>query len=49
MASWPHQYLWKEDLSLPLHVIQGEITKNINKNDSVIGIKIPNYKNQIKI
>ena len=37
-------------LSLPLYIIQGEVTaKSINKNYSIIGIKIRNYKNQIKI
>ena len=37
-------------LSLPLYIIHGEVTtKNINNDDSIIGIKIPNYQNQIKI
>ena len=37
-------------LSLPLYIIHGEVTtKNINNDDSIIGIKIQNYQNQIKI
>ena len=37
-------------LPLPLYIIHGEVTtKNINNDDSIIGIKIPNYQNQIKI
>ena len=33
-------------LSLPLYVIQGEITtQNINKNSQIQGIKIPNKTN----
>ena len=37
-------------LSLPLYVIQGEITtKNINKDKTIIGLQIPNYKKQLKI
>ena len=37
-------------LSLPLYIIHGEVTtKNINNDDSIIGIKIPNYQNQMKI
>ena len=37
-------------LSLPLYIIQGEIiTTNINNNENVKGIKIPNNKKDIKI
>ena len=37
-------------LSLPIYVIQGEVTtENINKNDTIKGIKIPNLKKPIKI
>ena len=37
-------------LSLPLYVIQGEITTtNINKNENIKGIKILNKRTQIKI
>ena len=37
-------------LSLPLYVIQGEITtKNINKDKTITGLQIPNYKKQLKI
>ena len=36
--------------SLPLYVIQGEITTtNINKNENIKGIKIPNETKEIKI
>ena len=32
-------------LSLPLYVVQGEVTtENINKNDKIKGMKIPNLK-----
>ena len=37
-------------LSLPLYVVQGEITsENINNNTTIIGITIPNTKKQVKI
>ena len=37
-------------LSLPLYVIQGEVTTaNINKNENIKGIKIPNSRKEIKI
>ena len=37
-------------LSLPLYVIQGQITtNNINRNKNIIGIHILNQKNQVKI
>ena len=37
-------------LSLPLYVIQGEITmQNINKDQNIMGITIPNQRNQLKI
>ena len=37
-------------LSLPLYVIQGEVTtKNINNDNTIIGPKIPNSKKQLKI
>ena len=37
-------------LSLPLYVIQGEVTTvNINKNKNIKGIKIPNNNKEIKI
>ena len=37
-------------LSLPLYVIQGEITtKNINNDKTIIGLQIPNYKKNLKI
>ena len=37
-------------LSLPLYVIQAEVTtKNINKNENIKGIKIPNNKKKTKI
>ena len=37
-------------LSLPLYVIQGEVTaKNINNDNTIIGLKIPNSKKQLKI
>ena len=37
-------------LSLPLYVIQGQITTtNISKNEKIEGITIPNYTKQIKI
>ena len=37
-------------LSLPLYVIQGEITtQNINKDQNIIGITIPNQKKKLKI
>ena len=37
-------------LSLPLFLIQGEVTTaNINNNENVKGIKIPNNKKEIKI
>ena len=37
-------------LSLPLQVIQGEVTtSNINTNKSITGIHIPNITKQIKI
>ena len=37
-------------LSLPLCVIQGEVTTvNINKNENIKGIKIPNNNKEIKI
>ena len=37
-------------LSLPLYVIQGQvITTNINQNNNITGIYIPNQKNQVKI
>ena len=37
-------------LSLPLYVIQGEITTgNINNNENIKGVKIPNNNKEIKI
>ena len=37
-------------LSLPLYVIQGEVTTaNIDKNENIKGIKIPNSRKEIKI
>ena len=37
-------------LSLPLYVIQGEITTtNINQDDNITGIKISNYVKPIKL
>ena len=37
-------------LSLPLYVIQGEVTtKTINNDKTIIGLQIPNYKKQLKI
>ena len=37
-------------LSLPLYVIQGEITtQNINKDQNIIGITIPNQRKKLKI
>ena len=37
-------------LSLPLCAIQGEVTtKNINNDNTIIGLKIPNSKKQLKI
>ena len=37
-------------LSLPLCAIQGEVTaKNINNDNMIIGLKIPNSKKQLKI
>ena len=37
-------------LSFPLYVIQGEVTtENINKIDTIKGIKIPNTKKPVKI
>lgn len=37
-------------LSLPLYVIHGKITtKNINHDETITGIKIPNYTKQIKL
>ena len=37
-------------LSLPLYVMQGEITtKNINNDKTIIGLQIPNYKKKLKI
>ena len=37
-------------LSLPLYVIQGEVTTlNVNQNKNIKGIKIPNKTNEIKI
>ena len=37
-------------LSLPLYVIQGEIiTNNINHNETIKGIKVPNYTKQAKL
>ena len=37
-------------LSLPLYVIQGEVTtKNINNDNTIIGLKIQNFKKQLKI
>ena len=34
-------------LSLPLCVIQGQVTtNNINRNENIMGIHIPNQKNQ---
>ena len=37
-------------LSLPLYVIQGQVTtNNINRNKNIIGIHIPNQKNQVKL
>ena len=34
-------------LSLPLYVIQGQVTtNNINRNENIMGIHIPNQKNQ---
>ena len=37
-------------LSLPLYVIQGELTtKNINNDNTIIGLKIPNSEKQLKI
>ena len=37
-------------LSLPMYIIQVEVTtKSSNNDDLIIGIKIPNYQNQIKI
>ena len=37
-------------LSLPLYVIQGEVTtENINNDNTIIGLKIQNFKKQLKI
>ena len=37
-------------LSLPLYVIQGEVTtRNVNQNKNIKGIKIPNKANEIQI
>ena len=37
-------------LSLPLHVIQGKVTtKNIKNDNTIIWLKIPNFKKQLKI
>ena len=37
-------------LSLPLYVVQEEVTTiNINQDESISGIKIPNKKQQIKV
>ena len=37
-------------LSIPLYVIQGEVTTiNINSNQNIKGIKIPNHNKEIKI
>ena len=37
-------------LSVPLYVIQGQVTTtNINQNNNITGIYIPNQKNQLKI
>ena len=37
-------------LSLPLYIIQGEVTTiNVNQDESIKGIKIPNEKQEIKI
>ena len=37
-------------LSLPLYVIQGEVTtKNINQDNNITGIRIPNHNKQVKI
>ena len=37
-------------LSLPLYVIQGEITTgNINNNENIKGVKIPNNNKELKI
>ena len=37
-------------LSLPLYVIQGEVTtQNINRNPQTQGIRIPNKKEQVKL
>ena len=37
-------------LSLPLYVIQSEITtQNINKDNNIIGLTIPNQKKQLKL
>ena len=37
-------------LSLPLYVIHGEVTTvNINNNENIKGVKIPNNKKEIKI
>ena len=37
-------------LSLPLYLIQGEVTTiNINQDENIKGIKIPNKRNKIKI
>ena len=37
-------------LSLPLYVVQSEVTTiNINNNENIVGIKIPNKTKQIKI
>ena len=37
-------------LSLPLYVTQGQVTTtNINQNKNILGIHIPNQRNQVKI
>ena len=37
-------------LSLPLYVIQGEVTtENINNDNTIIRLKIQNFKKQLKI
>lgn len=40
----------KTRMSLPLYVIQGQVTTiNINQNNNITGIHIPNQKNEVKI
>ena len=36
-------------LSLPFYIIQGEVKTNINNNENIKGVKIPNNKKEIKI